>query len=79
MLGETDQQYGSSNSCSETSGIFAASGYTVYLSTGKVAVRTNSTTALTGATTIPLNVWTHIAATFNSSTFAFNIYVNGGG
>ena len=54
-----------------------ATGYTMYLSTGKVAIRTNSSTRLTGATTIPLNTWTHIAATYNSSTNVFTIYVNG--
>lgn len=55
----------------------AASGYTMYISSGKVAIRTNSTTRLTGTTTLPINVWTHIAATYNSSTNVFTIYVNG--
>jgi subtilisin-like proprotein convertase family protein len=54
-----------------------ASGYTLYLNAGKVVIRTNSTTRLTGATTIPLNTWTHIAATYNSSTNVFTVYVNG--
>jgi subtilisin-like proprotein convertase family protein len=54
-----------------------ATGYTMYLSTGKVAIRTNSSTRLTGATTIPTNAWTHIAATYNSSTNVFVVYVNG--
>lgn len=55
----------------------AAAGYTLYLNGGKVVIRTNSTTRLTGATVIPLNVWTHIAATYNSSTNVFTVYVNG--
>lgn len=55
----------------------AAAGYTLYLNAGKIVIRTNSTSRLTGATTIPLNVWTHIAATYNSSTNVFTVYVNG--
>ncbi len=55
----------------------AAAGYTLYLSSGKVVIRTNSTSRLTGATVIPVNVWTHIAATYNSSTNVFTVYVNG--
>jgi subtilisin-like proprotein convertase family protein len=54
-----------------------SSGYTMYLSTGKVSVRTNSSTRLTGTTTIPNGVWSHIAATYNSSTNVFTVYVNG--
>jgi subtilisin-like proprotein convertase family protein len=54
-----------------------ASGYTLYLSTGRVVIRTNSSTRLTGATTIPLNTWTHIAGTYNLSTNTFTVYVNG--
>jgi subtilisin-like proprotein convertase family protein len=54
-----------------------ATGYTMYLSTGRVAIRTNSSTRLTGTTTIPADVWTHIAATYNSSTNVFTVYVNG--
>ncbi|MBN1632976.1 MAG: T9SS type A sorting domain-containing protein [Ignavibacteria bacterium] len=54
-----------------------SSGYTMYLSTGKVAVRTNSTSRLTGTTVIPDNAWSHIAATYNSSTNVFTVYVNG--
>jgi len=55
----------------------ASTGYTLYLSTGKVSVRTNSSTRLTGATTIPNNVWSHVAATYNSTTNVFTVYVNG--
>lgn len=54
-----------------------SSGYTMYLSTGKVAVRTNTSTRLTGNTTIPNGVWSHVAATYNSSTNVFTVYVNG--
>ncbi len=55
----------------------AASGYTMYLSAGKVVIRTNSTSRLTGSTVIPNGTWTHIASTFNSSTNVFTVYVNG--
>jgi hypothetical protein len=54
-----------------------AVGYTLYISAGRVVIRTNSTTRLTGATTLPVNVWTHIAATYNLSTNTFFVYVNG--
>ena len=54
-----------------------AAGYTLYLSAGKVVIRTNSTSRLTGTTTIPNGVWTHIAATYNSSTNVFTVFVNG--
>jgi subtilisin-like proprotein convertase family protein len=54
-----------------------AAGYTMYLSAGKVCIRTNSTTRLTGTTVIPNNVWSHVAATYNSSTNVFTVYVNG--
>ncbi len=55
----------------------AASGYTLYLNAGKVVIRTNSTTRLTGTSTIPIGIWTHIAATYNSATNVFTVYVNG--
>jgi len=55
----------------------AASGYTLYLSTGKVCIRTNSSSRLTGNTVIPNNAWSHVAATYNSSTNVFTVYVNG--
>jgi subtilisin-like proprotein convertase family protein len=55
----------------------AAAGYTLYLSAGKVVIRTNSTSRLTGATVIPNGVWSHVAATYNSSTNVFTVYVNG--
>ena len=55
----------------------AASGYTMYLSAGKVVVRTNSTSRLTGNTVIPNGVWTHIATSYNSSTNVFTVFVNG--
>jgi len=55
----------------------ASAGYTLYLSSGKVCVRTNSTSRLTGTTVIPNNVWSHVAATYNSSTNVFTVYVNG--
>ncbi len=54
-----------------------ASGYTLYLSNGKIAIRTNSTTRLVGKTVLQNNVWTHVAGTYNSSTNIFRIYING--
>jgi subtilisin-like proprotein convertase family protein len=55
----------------------SATGYTVYLSTGRIAIRTNSTTRLTAATTLPVGVWSHIAATYNATTGVFVAYLNG--
>jgi subtilisin-like proprotein convertase family protein len=55
----------------------AASGYTLYVNGGRVVIRTNGTTRLTGTTVIPLNVWTHIAATYSAATNTFFVYVNG--
>jgi len=55
----------------------SSTGYTLYLSTGKVCIRTNGSSRLTGATTIPNNAWSHVAATYNSSTNVFTVYVNG--
>lgn len=52
-------------------------GYTLYLSNGKVAIRTGSGTRLTGSTVIPINTWSHIAGTFNLATNTFATYVNG--
>lgn len=52
-------------------------GYTLYLSNGKIAIRTGSITRLIGTIVIPNNTWTHITGTFNSATNTFSIYVNG--
>ncbi|HEY5533614.1 MAG TPA: LamG-like jellyroll fold domain-containing protein [Ignavibacteria bacterium] len=54
-----------------------STGYTMFLSSGKVVIRTNGTSRLTGSTVIPNGVWTHIASTYNSSTDVFTVYVNG--
>ncbi len=54
-----------------------ADGYTLYLSNGKVAIRTGATTRLTGRQVIPSNTWSHIAGTYNSATNTFVTYVNG--
>ena len=54
-----------------------STGYTMYLNNGKVAVRTNSSTRLTGTTAIPNNVWSHVAGTYNTTTGVFTVYVNG--
>ncbi|MEO8666471.1 MAG: LamG domain-containing protein, partial [Ignavibacteria bacterium] len=53
-----------------------ANGYTLFLSGGKAAIMTNQFTRLTGTTVIPNNLWTHIAATYNSVTNEFSIYIN---
>ena len=55
----------------------AATGYTLYLNLGKVCIRTNATSRLTGTTVIPNNAWSHVAATYNSSSGLFTVYVNG--
>ena len=36
-----------------------------------------STQAVTGTLPIPVGVWTHLAATYNSTTYAVSIYING--
>ena len=54
-----------------------ADGYTLYLSNGKIAIRTGSSTRLTGKQVIPNNTWSHIAGTYNSATNTFTTYVNG--
>jgi len=54
-----------------------ANGYTIYLSSGRVAIRTNSITKVVGNTVLQNDRWTHIAATFNSSSDVFSIYING--
>lgn len=54
-----------------------ANGYTLYLSNGKIAIRTGTVTRLTGSAVIPNNAWTHIAGTYNSATNVFTTYVNG--
>ena len=52
-------------------------GYTFLLSGGKAGIRTGSVIRLTGATTIPNNEWTHVAAVYDAVTGGFTIYVNG--
>lgn len=52
-------------------------GYTLYLNSGRVAIRTNSTTRLLGKTTISSNNWTHVAGAYNSGSGSFAVYVNG--
>ena len=53
------------------------SGYTLYLSSGRVAVRTNSSTRLIGNTVIPNNQWTHIAGSYEFSSGIFRVFING--
>ena len=52
-------------------------GYTLYLSNNKPCVRTNSSTYLVSSKAIPNNQWSHIAATYDSSTGIYCLYVNG--
>ena len=54
-----------------------SNGYDMYLNGGRVAIRTNGSTRLLGATAVPNGAWSHVAATFNSSTGVFSVYVNG--
>ncbi|MBK8552582.1 MAG: proprotein convertase P-domain-containing protein [Ignavibacteria bacterium] len=54
-----------------------ANGYTLYLNNGRVAIRTNSITRLTGKTAIPNNTWTHIAGVYNAASNLFSVYING--
>ncbi|MDQ3019126.1 MAG: proprotein convertase P-domain-containing protein [Bacteroidota bacterium] len=44
---------------------------------GKVAVRTNGVTKLISKTSVTSGNWTHVAATFNSVSDVFSIYLNG--
>lgn len=54
-----------------------SNGYTLYLSSGRVAIRTNSSTRLTSKTVIPNNQWTHIAGSYNASNDVFRVFING--
>ncbi len=55
-----------------------SSGYEVFLtSTGKVAVKTNFVTRLTGNSVLPIDEWSHIAVRYNVSNDNFSIYING--
>ncbi|MBV6480268.1 MAG: hypothetical protein HGGPFJEG_03125 [Ignavibacteria bacterium] len=55
-----------------------ASGYEVFLtSAGKVAVKTNFVTRLTGNSVLPIDEWSHIAVRYNVSNDNFSIYING--
>lgn len=51
----------------------------VILSTGRLTILTNGTSKLSTKTTtiIPVNQWTHVAATFNSATDLFSFYIDG--
>lgn len=53
-----------------------ASGYGMYLFNGRVALRTNANTRLTSKTVLPVNKWTHVTGTYNSSTNTFFIAIN---
>ena len=53
------------------------SGYTLFLSNGKVAIRTNGLTRVIGSTVLPNNQWSHIAGVYNFANSQFQVYVNG--
>jgi len=55
----------------------SSTGFTLFLSNGKVSLRTNSVVRLIGKTIVQNNVWTHIAGTYNSSSNLFTIFING--
>lgn len=55
----------------------SSTGYTLYLSSSKVAFRTNSSTRINGKNALLPDVWTHIAVTYNSASGLFSIYLNG--
>lgn len=52
-------------------------GYTLYLNSGRVAIRTNSSTRLIGRTVIPNGQWTHVAGMYDSFGGEFKIFING--
>lgn len=53
--------------------------FSMFISSGRLNLFTNGITRLVSrsSNTIPLNEWTHVAATYNSSTSLFSIYING--
>ena len=52
-------------------------GYTVYLTSGRVALRNNSLTQVLSTRPVPNGVWTHVAARYDSVTRYSSIYLNG--
>lgn len=55
----------------------AIEGYTLYLSSGRPAIRTGFDTRLRSTTVIPEGRWTHVAAVYESSVDQYAIYING--
>lgn len=53
--------------------------YAIRITSSRVTLITNGAARISSKTTslIPLNVWTHIAATYNSASGQFKIYING--
>ncbi|MDZ4713137.1 MAG: LamG-like jellyroll fold domain-containing protein [bacterium] len=47
------------------------------IAAGRVAVRTNGITRLTSKTSVTSGNWSHVAATYNSGSGLFSIYING--
>ncbi|MBK8550300.1 MAG: LamG domain-containing protein [Ignavibacteria bacterium] len=45
--------------------------------TGRVTISTNGLLILTSTSALTANAWTHVCATFNSTTDSFAIYING--
>src|SRR4030095_988248 len=46
-------------------------------STGRFDIYSNGSLRLTSKTSVSLGVWSHVAATYNSSTNLFCLYLNG--
>jgi subtilisin-like proprotein convertase family protein len=54
-----------------------SNGYELYLNAGRVTVRTNGTTRLSGTTVLPNNVWSHVAVSYDAPSTTFKTYTNG--
>lgn len=56
--------------------VSGSNGYAVLLNGGKVEIRTNNVSRIIGNASLPNNVWSHIAARYNSSNGVFSVYIN---
>jgi len=52
-------------------------GFCLYLDQGKVALKLNNVTKITGSNFVANDKWTHIAASYNKTTAAVKLYING--
>jgi len=57
----------------------ATTEYAIRIQNSRASIITNGTSRLVSKTTslIPVNSWTHISATYNSSSSIFRMYING--